>query len=185
MSDNDLREYAKAQRQSIMAGADSRLEAQHGGRDIVKFISGAVDALLIDLWQRVAGEVAPAVDVVAVGGYGRAELSPYSDWDLLFLVPAAGDKRVDSAIKTFNALVWDSGAHLGHVFRGMEIIGVVEVPAAGACQHRADRGLAAAGDAHHDDDHSLVFLPAARFFVPASTACPPKLLRSIASCFAA
>ena len=117
MSDIDLREYVKERRQRIMAAADSLLDAQRGGREVVKSISGAVDQLLIDLWRQVANEVAPAVDVVAVGGYGRAELCPYSDWDLLFLVPAKRDQRIDAAIKTFTALVWDSGAQLGHAVR--------------------------------------------------------------------
>ncbi len=117
MPDIDLREFAKARRQAIMAAADHRLDAQQGGRAIVKYVSGAVDELVIDLWRRVAGDAAAGVDVVAVGGYGRAELCPYSDWDLLFLVPKAGDTRVDSAIKTFAQLVWDSGAHLGHAVR--------------------------------------------------------------------
>ena len=116
MLDLDLREYVKSRRQAIMTGADSRLDA-HGGRAIVKYVSAAVDELVVDLWRRVAGEVASTVDVVAVGGYGRAELCPHSDWDLLFLVPRADDAQVDQAIKTFSQLVWDSGAHLGHAVR--------------------------------------------------------------------
>ncbi len=117
MSDIELLEYAKAQRQAIMVAADHRLDGQQGGRAIVKYVSAAVDELVIDLWQRVAGSAAAGVDVVAVGGYGRAELCPFSDWDLLFLVPKAVDARVDAAIKTFAQLVWDSGAHLGHGVR--------------------------------------------------------------------
>ena len=117
MPDLDLREYAKTRRQDIMQAADQRLDGQQGGRAIVKYVSGAVDELVIDLWQRVAGSAAAGVDVVAVGGYGRAELCPYSDWDLLFLVPNALEPRVDNAIKTFSQVVWDSGAHLGHAVR--------------------------------------------------------------------
>ncbi len=115
--DIDLREFAKTRRQAIMAAADHRLDAQQGGRAIVKYVSGAVDELVIDLWRQVAGDAAQGVDVVAVGGYGRAELCPYSDWDLLFLVPNASDARVNAAIKTFGQTVWDSGAHLGHAVR--------------------------------------------------------------------
>ena len=74
--DIDLREFAKTRRQAIMAAADHRLDAQQGGRAIVKYVSGAVDELVIDLWRQVAGDAAQGVDVVAVGGYGRAELCP-------------------------------------------------------------------------------------------------------------
>ena len=51
MLDIDLREYVKTRRQSIMAGADSRLEAHQGGRAIVKYVSAAVDELVVDLWR--------------------------------------------------------------------------------------------------------------------------------------
>ena len=51
--------------------------------------------------------------VVAVGGYGRGELSPHSDVDLLLLVPARRDGRPD----TFKPLLyplWDAGFQVGH-----------------------------------------------------------------------
>ena len=117
MLDVDLREHVKASRQVILADADSRLEAQQGGRDIVKYISRAVDDLLIDLWRHIAGADAAEIDLVAVGGYGRAELCPHSDWDLLFLVPDLNDARTNAAVQTFVKIVWDSGAHLGHGVR--------------------------------------------------------------------
>ena len=117
MTDSDARERTKAARQAVLTSAHGRLEAQQGGRDIVKYISRAVDELLIELWRSVAGEVAGAVDLVAVGGYGRAELCPCSDWDLLFLVPDATDARLTAAMQSFVKIVWDSGATLGHAIR--------------------------------------------------------------------
>ena len=84
-----------------MTGADIRLSAKQGGRAIVKYISAEVDKLLIDLWKDVAGSAAPAVDIVAIGGYGRAELCPQSDWDLLFLVEDAQDKAINALIQRF------------------------------------------------------------------------------------
>ena len=100
-----------------MAGAQSRLDAQQGGRAVVKFISNAVDDLMIDLWREVAGDASDAIDLVAIGGYGRAELCPESDWDLLFLVPAARDAQINALIQRYAQIVWDSGAHLGHAVR--------------------------------------------------------------------
>lgn len=117
MLEGDLLERAKTGRQSLMVEAQSRLEAHHGGRDIVKFVSREVDELLIELWRAIAGAEASTVDVVAVGGYGRAELCPCSDWDLLFLIPDLRGRRVTAAIQTFVKIVWDSGAHLGHAIR--------------------------------------------------------------------
>jgi len=56
------------------------------------------------------------VSVVAVGGYGRGELSPHSDIDLLFLVPG----RSDVTAGTLRGLLyplWDAGFQVGHALR--------------------------------------------------------------------
>ncbi|MGR8921183.1 MAG: [protein-PII] uridylyltransferase [Gammaproteobacteria bacterium] len=115
--DAELREHVRSRRDEVIAGAERRLDAHQSGRAIVKFISKGVDELLVDLWRAVSGPVANAVDIVAVGGYGRAELCPHSDWDLLFLVPNARDEAINAAIQRYAQLVWDSGAHLGHAVR--------------------------------------------------------------------
>ncbi|MGE0483979.1 MAG: [protein-PII] uridylyltransferase [Gammaproteobacteria bacterium] len=117
MSDNELRERTKARRLEMLQGAQNRLDAQQGGRAIVKYVSATVDAMLRELWQSIAGEAADSVDLVAVGGYGRAELCPHSDWDLQFLVPAKRDAHLDGCIQRFAQVVWDAGAHLGHAVR--------------------------------------------------------------------
>ena len=113
----DLEERAKLCRQEILAGAQRRLDAHQGGRAIVKYISREVDALLVDLWRDIAGPVRDQVDLVATGGYGRSELCPHSDWDLLFLVPKSRSAEIDAAIQHFVKILWDSGAHIGHAVR--------------------------------------------------------------------
>ncbi|MEX2481906.1 MAG: [protein-PII] uridylyltransferase [Gammaproteobacteria bacterium] len=117
MPDTELTDRYKQRREAMLAGAKGRLDQHQGGRAIVKYASAAVDKLLIDLWREVAGERAATVDLVAVGGYGRAELCPQSDWDLLFLVPDARDRQTMELIQSFAQIVWDSGAHLGHAVR--------------------------------------------------------------------
>lgn len=118
MSDTqDPGAVARARRQAIIEEADAWLDTRRSGRTIVKRISEQTDELLIDLWQDVAGEYAAAVDLVAVGGYGRSELCPHSDWDLLFLVRDDGDAEVNRCIQRYAQLVWDTGAHLGHAVR--------------------------------------------------------------------
>jgi [protein-PII] uridylyltransferase len=115
--DSDFIERAKHRRQAMQTDAQNRLDSRKGGRAIVKSISGAVDALLIDLWQELSGEARAGVDIVAVGGYGRAELCPESDWDLLFLVPSTSDSELNSLIARYTQIIWGSGAHLGHAVR--------------------------------------------------------------------
>ena len=110
MPEPDFKERARRRRQEIMAGAQRRLDAHQGGRAIVKYISSEVDALLIDLWRDIAGPACDQVDLVGVGGYGRSELCPHSDWDLLFLVPKSRHEGIDAAIQRFLQVLWDCGA---------------------------------------------------------------------------
>ena len=110
-------ELAKARRREILDGAQSRLDAHQNGRAIVKYISAKVDRFLIDLWNETAGSLNAKVDIVATGGYGRAELCPESDWDLMFLVADPKDKAINAAIARFVQVIFDAGAHLGHAVR--------------------------------------------------------------------
>ena len=68
MADEELKKHVAVGREVVMAGAQRRLNARQSGRGIVKYISGEVDALLIDLWRRVGGEARDQIDIVAIGG---------------------------------------------------------------------------------------------------------------------
>ena len=73
-----------------------------------------VDRALAALVEETLGPT--RVSVVAIGGYGRGELSPHSDIDLLFLVPA----RTEVTPATLRGLLypmWDAGFQLGHAVR--------------------------------------------------------------------
>ena len=77
-------ESLKSAHAKILNTAEKRLYGRQGGRAIVKMLSSSVDTFLIDLWSQVGGSDHANVDLVAVGGYGRSELCPHSDWDILF-----------------------------------------------------------------------------------------------------
>jgi len=77
-----------------------------------------IDALLCWLWQRqLPAALAGQLALVAVGGYGRGELHPCSDVDILVLVsdPAAQDQR--GAVERLVAFLWDVGLAVGHSVR--------------------------------------------------------------------
>lgn len=58
-----------------------------------------------------------SVAIVAVGGYGRGHLSPYSDIDLLIL-SAGGEADVDrQRLRAFTYALWDAGWQVGHALR--------------------------------------------------------------------
>ncbi len=58
--------------------------------------------------------------VVAVGGYGRGELAPFSDIDLLFLLPPKHLPRVEESIELMLYVLWDLGLKLGHAVRSVD-----------------------------------------------------------------
>ncbi len=60
------------------------------------------------------------ISIVAVGGYGRAEMAPYSDIDLLFLTPYKQTAWGENVIETILYLLWDLGLKVGHSVRNIE-----------------------------------------------------------------
>ena len=55
--------------------------------------------------------------IVAVGGYGRGELAPYSDIDLLFLLPYKLTPHNEQVIEFLLYLMWDLGLKVGQATR--------------------------------------------------------------------
>ncbi|MBT5751394.1 MAG: [protein-PII] uridylyltransferase, partial [Rhodospirillaceae bacterium] len=55
--------------------------------------------------------------LVAVGGYGRMEMAPFSDVDLLFLLPPKRSKRSDKVLEAVLYVLWDLGLKVGHATR--------------------------------------------------------------------
>jgi len=87
--------------------------------------SDAIDALVLHLWQVVLTRdpgLAKGIALVAVGGYGRRELFPYSDVDLLFLLdPKLSDRVIETTIKDpvrrMSQALWDCGLRISPVTR--------------------------------------------------------------------
>ncbi|CAO3419642.1 [protein-PII] uridylyltransferase [Azospirillum doebereinerae] len=64
-----------------------------------------------------SGEV---FDVAATGGYGRGELAPFSDIDLLFLLPYKRTPRVEQVVEYMLYILWDLGLKVGHAVRSVD-----------------------------------------------------------------
>ncbi|MBM3539811.1 MAG: [protein-PII] uridylyltransferase [Alphaproteobacteria bacterium] len=58
--------------------------------------------------------------IVAVGGYGRAELCPQSDIDLLFLLPYKQTPRGEQIVEFILYMLWDLGLKVGHATRSLQ-----------------------------------------------------------------
>jgi [protein-PII] uridylyltransferase len=77
----------------------------------------AVEQWLIAAWEQMMPATTGAA-LVAVGGFGRGELHPHSDVDLMILVAdAAPDAALRRSIEAFFTLLWDAGLYLGHSVR--------------------------------------------------------------------
>lgn len=71
-----------------------------------------VDDLVMRLWgeeMRANPELRQGIAVAAIGGYGRSELFPYSDVDLLFCVERAAKAEAKDAIRRVSQALWDCG----------------------------------------------------------------------------
>jgi [protein-PII] uridylyltransferase len=85
-------------------------------RELVQRRAQLIDQLLALAWQRQPW-ADDAISLIAVGGYGRGELLPHSDIDLLILLPDDGIERYRDAVESFITLLWDINLHVGHSVR--------------------------------------------------------------------
>ncbi len=112
-------DWSAAARASL-AAADAALAARFDrGGDIDALLAArtrSVDALVGEAWSRCVPADAPLA-LFAVGGYGRGELFPQSDIDLLVLAEPPAQARWQDAIAQLFALLWDAGLPVGHAVR--------------------------------------------------------------------
>jgi len=82
-------------------------------------------SLFVDLIiQQVAdlrfADLLSGLSIIAVGGYGRGELHPHSDVDLMILLPADHEDKFNDAIEQFLMLLWDIKLEIGHSVRTID-----------------------------------------------------------------
>ena len=108
-------------REQIKTGRQQAIAAYQGDgipEDLLARLHHIVDAALIEAWR--AFEMPERHALVAVGGYGRGELFPYSDVDLLLLLHEAPDAELQSKLEKLIPLLWDLGLEIGHSIRTVD-----------------------------------------------------------------
>jgi [protein-PII] uridylyltransferase len=123
-ADSDLRRAARAY---VKKGRELLFEkhrAGAGGLEIVSAYSTMMDQLIRHLFGKVSDDFIrryPSENqrctVIAQGGYGRGELNPYSDIDLLFLYSWKVSPYVEAVTERLLYTLWDAGLQVGHATR--------------------------------------------------------------------
>jgi [protein-PII] uridylyltransferase len=114
-----LRQLYRAEKSVLMQALQAGGTSTRGVRATLRKLSHLADTTLQTLWQQ-AGFEAPFA-LAAVGGFGRGELFPYSDVDVLVLLPDDQSPDHDAALKAriegFIGSCWDAGLEIGSSVR--------------------------------------------------------------------
>jgi [protein-PII] uridylyltransferase len=78
------------------------------------------DSVLGDLYAPTNRTASERLTLVAVGGYGRGQMAPHSDIDLMFLTPWKKTGWGEQAIESMLYLLWDMGLKVGHSTRSLD-----------------------------------------------------------------
>ena len=115
----ELRQHFKAGKQALIDAFIAAPPTQARASLLLRRLARHVDDTLRTLWAQ-AGMPAGAC-LAAVGGYGRGELFPHSDVDVLVLLPDGVEAHVPGAVKTsiegFITSCWDLGLEIGSSVR--------------------------------------------------------------------
>ena len=119
-----------AQIQRIREGIETH--RSEGESDFKNFQMHQVyDNVLGQLADNFLGHWKDSIAILGLGGYGRKEMSPYSDIDILFLRPENAPEGIYRGIRSILYLLWDSKVELGHSVRTVQ-----------ECREEADKDLA-------------------------------------------
>ena len=108
-----------------LARADEELKDRFlAGESVVELVAlraALVDEVICHLWCEHIGDTsdtrADEMALVAVGGYGRGELHPYSDVDVMVLLPDDVNDDTKDFLSAFVTSLWDAGLEIGHSVR--------------------------------------------------------------------
>ncbi len=118
-------------REALAAGraeVKRRFEAGCGGPAAAAAYAYLMDQIIRLLYDDTAMRLYPShnptqserLSIVAVGGYGRAELAPFSDIDLLFLLPYKQTPIGEQIVEHMLYMLWDLGLKVGHATRSVD-----------------------------------------------------------------
>jgi [protein-PII] uridylyltransferase len=96
-----------------------RFWAGRSASELVYMQATLIDEILGHAWRLYFSDTDKNIALIAVGGYGRGELHPHSDIDLLILL-RKNPKPYKDAIVSFTTFLWDIGLEVGHSVRTLK-----------------------------------------------------------------
>ncbi len=87
--------------------------------DLVHRRAAVIDKILKKIWMDIVNNQTDDIALIAVGGYGRAELHPASDIDLLILLETENHEYYQECLERFLTFLWDIGLEVGHSVRSL------------------------------------------------------------------
>ncbi len=100
------------------AALQERYRENHSAPELLRRHRQLIDSQLKSVWQHL--EMPDEIVLAAVGGYGRGQLFPYSDIDLLVLLPQVSGAALQEKLEQFVGILWDIGLEVGHSVRTVD-----------------------------------------------------------------
>ena len=120
--DNALMQTYRKDKAALLALAISKPDTARSVHQLLHRLSVMTDTSIKQIWHDTGFD--NQVCLVAVGGYGRGALYPYSDIDVLLLMPsgisAEENPVLKSQIEKFISACWDNGLEIGSSVRNLE-----------------------------------------------------------------
>ena len=114
-----LRDKYRQEKQALWSSISDSAANGRGLKPTLVRLAKLADKLLIELWSKAGFDQGEAL--IAVGGYGRGELFPSSDVDVLVMLPdsviAEDSPELKAKLETFIGSCWDSGLEIGSSVR--------------------------------------------------------------------
>lgn len=110
----------KSQLESFAEYQKAEFRNHHPVTDLVLGRSEYMDSLLNRLWAHYGFSRLPHISLVAVGGYGRGELHPLSDIDILVVSQKRLPDHLAENVSQFITLLWDLRLEVGHAVRTID-----------------------------------------------------------------
>ena len=105
----------KAGVQAERAALQVRFRDNADGAAVLRSHCRLIDRTLKEVWRQL--QLPAPVALLAVGGYGRGELYPHSDIDVLILLKDPASSELAAKIEELVGRLWDMGLELGHSVR--------------------------------------------------------------------